>query len=365
MPADRLFQPLKVGTMDLKQRVAMAPCTRFRANNKHEILPMAAQYYAERGCVPGTLLITEATLISKQAGTFDNVPGIWSQAQIDAWKVVTNAVHEKGSYIYVQLWHLGRTADPKASEKEGITIKSSSAAPLGEGFGIPKEMTVEEIKETVEEYAQAARNAIEAGFDGVEIHAAHGFLIDQFLQDKCNQRTDSYGGSIENRSRFAVEVTQAVVDAVGAEKTGLRLNPYSDLHGMKMDDPIPQFTDIIKKLNVFNLAYLHLVEPRVADADNIEPAESIEPLLPHFNGTLVIAGGFKLHNTKEYVEKHKDTDIIIAFGRHFISTPDLVFRLQKGIEFNPYDRETFYFPGSEKGFNDYPFSNEWKAAQAP
>ncbi|EUC50281.1 hypothetical protein COCMIDRAFT_1003 [Bipolaris oryzae ATCC 44560] len=327
MSADRLFQPLKVGNMELKHRVAMAPCTRFRASDGYEVIPLAAKYYAERACVSGTLIITEATLISKQAGGFANVPGIWSQAQVDAWKLVTRAVHEKGSYIYLQLWSLGRTADPKVAEKEGITIKSSSPVSLGEGFATPKEMT--------------------------------------FLQDTCNKRTDSYGGSIENRSRFAVEVTQAVIEAIGAEKTGIRLSPFSSYFGMRMKDPLPQFIDIMKKMDALNLAFLHLVEPRVLGSDDVETTESVEPLLPHFTGPLILAGGFKLQNANEYVEKHKDRDIVIAFGRYFISTPDLVFRLQKGIEFNPYDRDTFYFPNEgENGYTDYPFSDEWKAEQA-
>jgi NADPH2 dehydrogenase len=364
MSADRLFQPLKVGNMELKHRVAMAPLTRFRVSDDHEILPMAAQYYGERACVPGTLLITEATLISKQAGGYPNVPGIWTQAQIDAWKLVTTAVHEKGSYIYLQLWNLGRVANPEFAEKNGITIKSSSPSSLGDGYAIPKEMTVEEIKETVNDYAQAAKNAIEAGFDGVEIHAANGYLIDQFLQDNCNKRTDSYGGSAENRSRFAVEVTQAVIQAIGADKTGIRLSPFSEFQGMKMKDPLPQFTDTIKRLNELNIAYLHLVEARIAGNADVEGAESLDPLLPYFTGKLLIAGGFKADTAKRLVEDHKDRDIVVVFGRYFISTPDLVFRLQKGIDLTPYNRDSFYIPKSEKGYIDYPFSKQWKEAQA-
>ncbi|KNG49597.1 12-oxophytodienoate reductase 1 [Stemphylium lycopersici] len=364
MSAERLFQPLKVGTMQLKNRIAMAPLTRFRVNDDHEILPMATQYYGERACVPGTLLITEATLISKQAGGYPNVPGIWTQAQIDAWKPVTKAVHDKGSYVYLQLWSLGRVANPQFAEKNGITIKSSSPVSLGEGYAVPKEMSVEEIKESINDYAQAAKNAIEAGFDGVEIHGANGYLIDQFLQDNVNKRTDSYGGSVENRSRFAVEVTQAVVDAVGAEKTGIRLSPFSVFQGMKMKDPLPQFTDIMKKLDAFNLAYLHLVEARVSGIADVEAYESLDPLLPHYTGKLLIAGGLKAEDARRLVEEHKDRDILAVFGRYFISTPDLVFRLEKGIDFTPYDRDTFYIPQSEKGYIDYPFSKEWKEVQA-
>lgn len=364
MSASRLFQPLKVGTMELKHRVAMAPLTRFRVNDDHEILPMAAQYYGERACVPGTLLVTEATLVSKQAGGYPNVPGIWTQGQIDAWKPVVKAVHDKGSYIYLQLWSLGRVANKEFAEKNGITIKSSSPTSLGDGYAVPKEMTVDEIKESVGEFAQAAKNAMEAGFDGVEIHAANGYLIDQFLQDNCNKRTDSYGGSVENRSRFAIEVTKAVIEAVGADRTGIRLSPFSTFQGMKMKDPLPQFTDTIKRLDALNLAYLHLVESRIAGNADVEGPESLDPLLPHFNGNILIAGGFKPDSAKQLVEQHKDRNIVVVFGRYFISTPDLVFRLQNGIELNPYDRDSFYIPKSEKGYIDYPFSNEWKAAHA-
>jgi NADPH2 dehydrogenase len=360
--SDRLFQPLKVGAMELKNRVAMAPLTRFRVNDEYEVLPMAAQYYGERACVPGTLLITEATLVSKQSGGYANVPGIYTQAQIDAWKPITKAVHEKGSYIYLQLWALGRVANKEYAEKNGITVKSSSATSLGEGYATPKEMSVEEIKESISDYAQAARNAISAGFDGVEIHAANGYLIDQFLQDTCNKRTDAYGGSVENRSRFAVEVTQAVVDAVGADKTGIRLSPFSEFQGMKMADPIPQFTDIMKRLDAFKLSYLHLVEARVAGNADTESADSLDALLPHYTSSpVLIAGGFKADGARKLMEDYKDRDVVVVFGRYFISTPDLVFRLQKGIEFTPYDRDSFYIPKSEKGYIDYPFSEEWKA----
>jgi NADPH2 dehydrogenase len=351
--------------MQLQNRIVMAPLTRFRVNDSYEILPMAAEYYGQRASVPGTLLVTEATLVSEQSGGYPNVPGIYTQAQIDAWKPVTKAVHDKGSYIYLQLWALGRVAKKEYAEANGITIKSSSATSLGEGYAVPKEMSVEEIKQSVGDYAQAAKNAIEAGFDGVEIHAANGYLIDQFLQDTVNKRTDAYGGNVENRSRFAVEVTQAVVDAVGAERTGIRLSPFSEFQGMKMADPIPQFTDIMKRLDAFKLAYLHLVEARVAGNADTEGSDSLSPLLPNFTSSpVLIAGGFKAEDAKKLVEEHKERDVVVVFGRYFISTPDLVFRLQKGIEFTPYDRDSFYIPKSEKGYIDYPFSEEWKKAQA-
>ncbi|KAF3002084.1 hypothetical protein E8E13_009593 [Curvularia kusanoi] len=362
MSDSRLFKPLKVGSIELKNRVAMAPLTRFRASDSHAILPFAAEYYGQRASVPGTLLITEATMIAGQYGGYPNVPVIETQEQIESWKKVTEAVHKKGSFIYMQLWALGRVANKEFAQSQGITVKSSSATQLSDDLAVPKEMTVEEIKETVAAYAQAAKNAIEAGFDGVEIHAANGYLIDQFLQDTCNKRTDNYGGSVENRSRFAMEVTQAVVDAVGADRTGIRLSPFSEFQGMKMADPIPQFSDIIKKLDTLNLAYLHMVESRVSGNADVEGYDSLKPLYPLYTSSpLLIAGGFKADSARRLVDEElKDRDVVVVFGRYFISTPDLVFRLEKGIDFNPYDRDTFYIPKSEKGYTDYPFSEEFK-----
>lgn len=264
----------------------------------------------------------------------------------------------------LQLWALGRVANPEFSKSKGITIRSSSATLL-EGHAVPKEMSHEEIKEAVASYAQAAKNAIDAGFDGVEIHGANGYLIDQFIQDNVNQRTDEYGGSIENRSRFAVEVTQAVVDAVGADKTGIRLSPFSEFQGMHMKEPVPQFSDVVKKLNAFGLAYIHFTESRVSGNADIETFEILDPIIALCDGPILVAGGFKPDSAKREVdEDRKDRDVVVVFGRYFISTPDLVFRLQKGIELNPYDRDTFYNAKSEKGYLDQPFSKEWQAAQA-
>jgi len=355
MSNSRLFKPLKVGSIELKNRVAMAPLTRFRASDSHAILPFAAEYYGQRASVPGTLLITEATLINYQHGGYPNVPAIETKEQIEAWKIVTEAVHKKGSFIFLQLWALGRVSNKEFAQGHGITVRSSSATQLSDDLAVPKEMTVEEIKETVAAYAQAARNAVEAGFDGVEIHAANGYLVDQFLQDTCNKRTDNYGGSIENRSRFALEVTEAVVHAVGADKTGIRLSPFSEFQGMRMDDPIPQFSDIIEKLNKFNLAYLHLIGSLVGKAD------SLEPLYPLYTSSpLLLAGGFNADSARKLVDEElKDRDVVVVFGRYFISTPDLVFRLENGIELAPYDRDSFYIPKSEKGYTDYPFSEEF------
>ena len=342
----------------------MAPLTRFRVSDDHVILPMAAEYYGQRASVPGTLLVTEATIVSSENGGYPNVPGIYTQEQIDGWKKVTDEVHKKGSFIYLQLWALGRVANKDFAKANGITVQSSSATQLSDELAVPKEMTHDDINKAVAAFGTAAKNAIAAGFDGVEIHGANGYLVDQFLQDTCNKRTDNYGGSVENRSRFALEVTQAVVDAVGADKTAIRLSPFSEFQGMKMQDPLPQFEDIIKKLSALNIAYLHLVEARVSGNADVESSASLDTLLPYFTGPLLIAGGFTTDSAKRLVEQHQDRDIVVVFGRYFISTPDLVFRVEKGIEFNEYDRDTFYVPKSEKGYVDYAFSAEFKEAHA-
>jgi NADPH2 dehydrogenase len=363
MAHSRLFTPVKVGNVTLNNRIAMAPLTRFRADDDHVPLPMVAEYYAQRASVPGTLLVTEATFIAPEHGGYASVPGIYSQAQIDAWRNVTDAVHKKGSYIYLQLWALGRVADPNQAKKEGITVKGASAIPVHEKYDAPVPLTLEEIKATIRAYAQAAKNAVAAGFDGVEIHGANGYLIDQFIQDNTNQRTDQYGGSIENRSRFAYEVTEAVVNAIGAERTGIRLSPFSEFQGMRMKDPIPQFTDVIKKLNTFGLSYVHLVEPRVSGNIDIETTDSLNPFVDLWSGPLLIAGGFKPDSAKKLVdEEYPNRDVVVVFGRYFISTPDLVFRLQKGIELAGYDRDTFYNPRKAEGYTDYPFSKEFLTA---
>jgi len=235
-----LFEPIKVGELNLAHRVVLAPLTRFRATDDHVPLPHVAQYYAQRGSVPGTLLISEATFIAARAGGYANAPGIWNEKQIQAWKSVTAAVHAKGSYIYLQLWALGRAAVPRQLQKElgsgAENYVSASSIPLRNRSPkdpAPRALSIAEVEEYVQLYAQAAENAVKlAGFDGVEIHGANGYLVDQFLQDVSNKRTDKYGGSIENRSRFVLEILDAVITRVGARKTGLRLSPWSDHQGI-------------------------------------------------------------------------------------------------------------------------------------
>ncbi|EOD47173.1 putative nadh:flavin oxidoreductase nadh oxidase family protein [Neofusicoccum parvum UCRNP2] len=377
----KLFTPLKVGSTQLEHRVVMAPLTRFRATDENVPTDVMARYYAQRAVVPGTLILTEATFISARAGGYANIPGLWTEEQLAGWKKVTDAVHAKGSKIWVQLWALGRAAwpDPEGSggavKNEDFDFEhnfvSASDVPMAKGLPAPRALTEEEIRGYINDYATAAKNAVEkAGFDGVEIHGAHGYLIDQFTQDVSNKRTDSWGGSIENRSRFALEVSKAVTAAVGADKTGIRLSPFSNFQGMRMaeDQIVSQFSYLISGLRKLQLSYLHLVEPRVAGVIDRDPkGESLAFALQAWGKEkpLLIAGGFTTESAKNAVEStYKDFDVAIVFGRRFISTPDLVYRVKKGLQLADYDRFTFYINQKagdkpEPGYIDYPYSKEY------
>jgi NADPH2 dehydrogenase len=367
MSTPTLFTPLKLGQLSLSHRIAMAPLTRYRANSAHVHTPLATEYYSQRASVPGTLLLTEATFISPRASGGANVPGIYNAEQIKAWKEVTDAVHKKGSYIFCQLWALGRTATPEIVRKEAGErwFTSSSAVPMAAGGEPPRPLEEDEIWGIIGDYAQAAKNAIEAGFDGVEIHGANGYLIDQFTQDVVNKRTDAWGGSVEKRSRFGIEVAKAVVAAVGKGKVGMRLSPFSTFQGMKVAKPEEQFGHLIKAVKEVGLAYLHLVESRVTGNADVEPTDKVDFALEIWDNVtpVLLAGGFKPDSAVKEVEEYKDYDIVIVFGRYYISNPDLPFRLQNGIAFSPYDRSTFYTPENPRGYIDQPFSKEWEAQQ--
>jgi len=356
-----LFKPLQAGDVELQHRVVLAPLTRFRAGKDHVPLPIVKEYYAQRASSPGTLLITEATFISKQAGGYPNVPGIWNAAQIKAWKEVTDAVHAKGSYIFCQLWALGRAANGAVLAGDGCKVVSASNISL-KGGDTPEPLDEEGIQSFIQDYATAAKNAIEAGFDGVEIHGANGYLLDQFLQDKTNKRTDRWGGSIENRSRFGLEVAKAVSSVIGAGKTGYRVSPWSPFQEMGMDDPIPQFTYHIKKLAELNLAYIHIVESRVSGNTDVEEdtKKQVDPFLEAWSGAgaIILAGGFTAESAEKAVEKYGSRKVAIAFGRYFISNPDLPARISKNLPFTKYNRDTFYVPESPVGYTDYPFVSE-------
>ncbi|BGP25260.1 hypothetical protein JCM10295v2_004183 [Rhodotorula toruloides] len=374
-----LFRPIKVGRLELKQRLAMAPLTRFRADAQHVHQQPAVEYYGQRASAPGTLVITEATFIDPKAGGYPNVPGCYNQEQVAAWKKVVDEVHSKGSFIYLQLWALGRAADPGNLKKEfNADVVSASDVPF-EGGAKPRALTKEEIQDYIGYYARAAKLFVEeAGGDGVEIHNANGelilhelglgYLLDQFLQTNSNKRTDEYGGSLENRARFPLEVAKAVSDAVGADRVGIRLSPYSTFQGMKM----PDIKDIKETFSYFvtelrqrhpDFAYIHAVESRIAGNTTIEAAkdENLDFLYEIWTPRpFLIAGGFKPDTAVTAAEHYANS--VVVFGRYFISNPDLVKRIKEGIELTEYNRETFYLYGPDKteGYTDYPFADEKK-----
>lgn len=369
MKDSKLFQPLKVGNNILSNRIALAPLTRVRASDDHVPLPMATEYYTQRAATPGTLLITEATFIAEGAGGLPNVPGIHNQDQINQWKEVTKSVHEKGGVIFCQLWAIGRAASPDAlGLKSGHRVVSSSNLSF-EGGAKPEALTEEEILQIIKDYAQAAKNAMEAGFDGVEIHGANGYLIDQFTQNTCNNRTDAWGGSVENRCRFGLEVTKAVVAAVGKERTGMRLSPYSDFQGMKMEtkDLEETFTYMVSELKKLEIVYLHLTEARIAGNAPSSHHDTLLWILKIWDNQspVLVSGGYTGASAKDATEnEYKDYDVIIVFGRYFISNPDLVEKVRNEIEFRPYNRELFYTPKSPKGYTDYEaHAPGWKASK--
>ncbi|KAI0088267.1 FMN-linked oxidoreductase [Irpex rosettiformis] len=362
MSTPKLFTPAKVGDITTQHRVVLAPLTRLRADDKHVPTDLIVEHYAERAAVRGTLLITEATFIAPQAGGVAMVPGIWSQEQIAGWKKVVDAVHERGSFIYLQLWALGRAASPDQLEKEGPYpyVSASDVQLTGRPFP-PRPLTVEEIKEYISLYATAASNAVHgAGFDGVEIHGANSYLVDQFIQDVSNKRTDEYGGSIEKRARFALEVVDAVVAKIGAEKTGIRLSPWNRFQDMRMKEPIPQFRYVVQQIaeRQPNLAFLHVVEPRVQGSEDCEvPAGESNDFIREIwqPRPLISAGGYNRELAIEIAEKKGD---LIAFGRHYISNPDLPLRLKKNLPLTKYDRSKFYNAGDALGYVDYPYAPE-------
>ncbi|KAJ7132263.1 NADH:flavin oxidoreductase/NADH oxidase [Mycena epipterygia] len=361
MSNSKLFQPTQLGDIQLSHRVVFAPTTRFRADANHAVVSLVAEYYEQRASTSGSLLISEATLIAARAGGFEHAPGIWSDEQISAWKKVTDRVHAKGSYMYLQLYALGRAAKAKTLAEEGLPYVSASDVPVT-GGPAPRPLTVEEIQEYVQLYATAASNAVhKAGFDGVEIHAANGFLLDQFLHDRSNIRTDAYGGSAENRTRFPLEIVDAVVQAIGPKKTAFRVSPWGTFLDMQFDDPKPTYAHLFTQLRERHpdLAYVHVVEPR---ADGIETvAEVKEGYSNDFirdiwgDRRLISAGGYTRETAIAAAEGKGD---LIAFGRSYIANPDLPYRLLYGIALTKGNRALYeVFSVDPKGYTDYPFAS--------
>ncbi len=355
-----LFSPYKLGNLELPSRIVMAPLTRMRAGEGNVPQPMNAEYYRQRASA--ALIITEATQISSQGVGYPHTPGIHSPEQIEGWKLVTEAVHQQGGRIFLQLWHVGRVSHPSLQPNGELPVAPSAIAPVGmaatyEGekpFVTPRALETEEIPQIVQQYAQAAKNAQIAGFDGVEIHSANGYLLDEFLQDGSNKRTDKYGGSIENRARFLMEVVEAVTKVWESTRVGVRLSPSSTFMSMSDSNPETLFGYVAQELNKFNLAYLHIVEPRIKGDKHDEDESNglgVKFFRPIFEGTLITAGGYT-RDTGNEVLATGNADLV-AYGRLFIANPDLPQRFKLEASLNAYHRPTFYTQGKE-GYIDYP-----------
>ena len=348
-----IFNSLKLGALTLPNRILLAPLTRTRADAGHMPNALMAEYYAQRAT--GGLLITECTMVAPGTSAFVNEPGIYSDAQIAAWKLTTDAVHAKGGRIFMQIWHAGRAAHPDING--GVpTVSSAAVAIDGDTHtqngkvpnAAPQALTAEEIPAIVAAFVQGAKNAIAAGFDGVEVHGANGYLIDQFLRDTPNNRTDGYGGSLENRSRLLFEVLTAVTAAIGADKVGLRLSPLNSYNSMKDSDPIALISFLAEKLNAFNLAYLHVMR---ADFFGVQKGDVMTVARDKYKGVLVGNMGYTADEAEAAITAGKLD--AVAFGTSFLANPDLPARIKAGAALNAPDSNTFYSPGA-KGYTDYP-----------
>ncbi|MDD2882508.1 MAG: alkene reductase [Rhodoferax sp.] len=348
-----LFTPLKVGAITLSNRILMAPLTRARSDLAHMPNDLMAQYYAQRASAG--LIVTECTMIAPNTSAFITEPGIYSPEQVLAWKKITDAVHAKGGKIVMQIWHAGRAAHPLLNHgaenvaPSAVAIGGDIQTPSGKvAHAVPHALTTAEISELVHTFAEAAKHAVAAGFDGVEVHGANGYLIDQFLRDGANRRSDTYGGTMENRARFLFEVLTAVSAAIGSDRVGLRLSPLNSFNSMIDSDPIGLTEFLAKRLNDFNLAYLHLMR---ADFLQQQTGDVMTVARAHYKGVLIGNMGYNSDEAQAaMLDKKLDA---VAFGTSFLANPDLPERIQAKAALNEPDQATFYSPGA-KGYTDYP-----------
>jgi N-ethylmaleimide reductase len=366
-----LFSPLQAGEFALAHRIVMAPLTRLRSSQPGDIpSQLNAEYYGQRA-TQGGLIVSEATNISLEGKGMPGAPGIHSAEQIEGWKLVTRAVHEKGGLIVMQLWHTGRTSHSSLHPEAGLPV-SASALAIGDGgqamnaagekvpFETPRALETSELPRIAADYRQAAENAKTAGFDGVEVHSANGYLLNQFLEDSTNHRTDAYGGSIENRSRLLMEVVDAVAQVWAIQRVGVRLSPYVSYSDMGDSDPVALYSYVLGKLATRGIAYAHVVEPRVGRASQNPALNNALPRTAKlfrkaFDGVFFSAGGYGAQDAEEAIASGLAD--AVAFGRPFIANPDLVERFRLGVALNPPQKETFY-GGREHGYTDYPSLSE-------
>jgi N-ethylmaleimide reductase len=374
---EQLFQPVRLGRYNLRHRVVMAPLTRSRARQPGNVPgPLNACYYAQRASA--ALIISEATQVSMQGQGYAWTPGIHSPQQIEGWRLVTDAVHDAGGLIFLQLWHVGRISHPSLQPDGMLPVAPSAIRPSGEAFienengegalvpfVTPRALQIEEMPYLVRQFLRGARNALSAGFDGVEIHAANGYLLEQFIDSSTNRRDDTYGGPVENRMRLLTEVVETVSEVWGPDRVGVRLSPYSTFNDISDDDPETTFGHIAGKLSDYRLAYLHIVNPAIAALEKgAEPdaraLRMLDLIRERYRGTLMIAGGFDRDTAEAWLEQGK-ADLIV-FGRKFLANPDLPERFRLDAPLNADDPTTFY-GGGPKGYTDYPTLTQERGEQ--
>ena len=362
----KLFEPFKLGKLTLPNRLVMAPLTRNRAEPGSFVpSPLAADYYGQRASAG--LLVTEASQVSHQGQGYQDTPGIYSKEQVEGWKKVTDRVHEHGGRIFIQLWHVGRVSHvalqpnggkpvaPSAIRAKGKTFVNGTFADVSE----PRELGLSEIPGIIEDFKRGTANALAAGFDGVEVHGANGYLLDQFAKDGANKRTDAYGGSIENRAKLMLEVTKAAVTEAGADRTGIRISPVTPANDISDSNPQPLFDYIVDHLNALKLTYIHVIEGATGGPRDIAPFDYAS-LRKRFKQAYIANNGYDFTLANKVLES--DAADLIAFGKPFISNPDLVERLKKGAPLNDWDKNTFY-GGGAKGYTDYPTLKATEAAE--
>ncbi len=362
--ASPLFEPMTLGNIELKNRMVMAPLTRGRAGPTRIPNDMMAQYYAQRASAG--LIISEATAISAQGYGWYGAPAMYTDAHEAGWKKVVDAVHERGGKIVLQLWHMGRVSHPEFLDgalpvaPSAIAAEGFAHAPSGkQPYVTPRALEASELPGIIETYVEGAKRAIRTGFDGVEIHAANSYLLDQFLRDSSNARTDEYGGSIQNRIRFPLQVVRAVVGAVGADKTGIRISPTNPYNGMSDSDPVGLFSAFAKALNEFDLAYLHVMEPITEGPRFNKDVYATPHIRDAYDGRIIVNGGYDAQTGADAIA-NKRIDAV-AYGVPFLANPDLVERFKSGAPLNAPQQESFYSGGAE-GYIDYPDLKQTKAA---